>query len=139
MPTFRHGKGAYFSLGTNAVPATPVNLTSYLDNVDFPRSADEADVTVFGDTVKKFVAGIPDASVSLGGNWDATIDAQLSDLVGSTVTPNFEYGPEGNAAGRVKYSGTATVTGYSFGSPVGDKVAFTSDLRIASTITRGTF
>lgn len=136
---FRHGKGSYFALATQGTPGTTVNISSYTDEVTLPRDVDMAEVTAFGDTVKKYIPGLPDSQISLGGHWDSTLDAQLAALVGFDTAVNWQYGPEGNAAGRVRYAGTCFLSGYETSSPVGDKVSYSASLQQAGAITRDTW
>ena len=67
--------------------------------------------------------------------WDQLVDG----IVGSASSSTFEYGPNGNASPKVKYTGEAFVTNYTVTSGIGDAVKFSLDLQVTGAVTRGTF
>jgi hypothetical protein len=89
------------------------------------------------------VSGQSDTTLSISGKYDSTAatgpDVVLQGLIGLETTSTFEYGPEGGATGKVRYTGECFLTGYSVSSPVGDVVSFTADFQISGAVTRGTF
>lgn len=131
-----HGKDSYLSVNA-------VNLTTYLDSIEFPRSVETAETTTMGSESKSYISGLSDATISIAGKWDETAstgpDAVLSGLVGSDSSVAFEYGPHGNAASAIKYSGNLFLTSYQVSSPLGDVVAFTAEFQVTGDITRGAF
>ena len=141
MPTFRHGKIAAFKLDDSA--GVLRDLSTSLDNVDFPRTADLAETTAFGATGKSFLVGLPDNRITISGHFDATAttgpDVVLSGIIGVEQTQTFEYGPEGTPTGRVRYTGECRLVSYEIGSPVGDKVSFSAELTVDGTVTRNTW
>lgn len=134
MP-FVHGKSAVFKVDNSGGSLT--DISAYCDNVDFPITADTAEVTTFGDSSKEYVAGLKDATISIGGSWDATADGVLAPIVG--VAGSFEYGPAGSTAGNIKFTGEAICTGYTVTAPVGDKVSFSAEFQVTGAVTRGTY
>ena len=132
---FVHGKNAVFTIATE-------DLTQYLDNVELDISTDTAESTTLGNDFKTYVVGVSDSSLSISGKWDSTAstgpDAVLQGLIGDAPSA-FEYGPEGDTTGKVKYSGNAILTDYKVTAPVGDVVAFTADFQISGTVTKGAF
>lgn len=136
---FRHGKSGVFKLGTAAVPATPTDISSYCEEVNFPRKSDTAETTTFGATAKTFVMGLSEGTFSVKGKWDATQDAQMAALVGFDTALAFEHGPEGSTAGRIKYTGNCFVTEYQSSTPVGDVVSWSASLQITGAVTRTTY
>ena len=100
MP-FVHGKSTIFKIDNSGGSLT--DISAYLDNVDFPLSSDTAEVTTFGSSSKSYVAGLKDATISIGGSWDATADGVLAPIVGQAATVSFEYGPAGSTAGNIKF------------------------------------
>ena len=103
MPTFRHGKSTVFKVDNNAGTLTDISNT--LTDVSFPQSVDTAETSAFGSSAKSYVVGLSDATLSVSGNFDATVDAHLAAIVGKADSVSFEYGPEGSTAGYVKYTG----------------------------------
>jgi hypothetical protein len=128
-----HGKNSYLLWNS-------VNLSPFLTDVTFGGSADTAEVSAFGDTNKEYVVGLVDRNISVSGNYDAVAsgpDATLGAAVGTSAT--LEYGPGGNTAGLVKYSGSDFLTSYEVSGGIGDAVTFTAEFVPAGATTRGTF
>lgn len=137
-----HGKNSYFQLEDSG-GSTLRNLTTYLTDVTFSTEQDEAQTTTKGQTWETYLQGHTRGTIELTGRWDPTVttgpDAVLFPLLTDTGTCGFEWGPDGNTAGEVKYSGECFLTAYEITSPLADIVGFTASLRITGTITRGTF
>jgi hypothetical protein len=113
------------------------DISAFVNNVDFPETADVAETSVLGASNKTYIVGLKDATISLSGLFDATVDAILGAVVGQTATLSYEYSPEGTASGKVKYTGEAILTNYALSSPVGDVVAYSADLQCSGAVTRG--
>jgi hypothetical protein len=133
---------SYFGVEDSA-GTTLRNLTTYITDVEFPRTVDVAETTTKGQTAKTYVQGHTDATITVNGRYDSTAttgpDVVLAGLVGDAGTVGFEFGPEGNANGATKYSGEAILTGYSISSPLADVVGFTAEFQITGAVTKGTF
>lgn len=134
MP-FVHGKTADFRIDNSGGSLT--DISAYCDNVDFPLTADTAEVTTFGDSSKEYIAGLKDATISISGSWDATADGVLAPIVG--VAGSFQYGPAGTTGGNIKFTGECICTGYTVTAPVGDKVSFSAEFQVTGAVTRGTY
>jgi len=133
---FVHGKDSVFKLDNSS--GTLTDISSYVNNVDFPETADVSETTTLGADNKTYIAGLKDATISLSGLWDSTADAIFGAVVGQSATLSFEYSPEGTTGGNVKYEGEAILTSYAISSPVGDAVGYSADLQVSGAITRGT-
>ena len=133
---FVHGKSSVFKLDNASGSLT--DISSFVNNVDFPETADVAETSVLGASNKTYIVGLKDATISLSGLFDATVDAILGAVVGQTATLSYEYSPEGTGSGKVKYTGEAILTNYALSSPVGDVVAYSADLQCSGAVTRGT-
>ena len=133
---FVHGKSSVFKLDNASGSLT--DISAFVNNVDFPETADVAETSVLGASNKTYIGGLKDATISLSGLFDATVDAILGAVVGQTATLSYEYSPEGTASGKVKYTGEAILTNYALSSPVGDVVAYSADLQCSGAVTRGT-
>jgi len=133
---FVHGKSSVFKLDNASASLT--DISSYVNNVDFPETADVAETSVLGTSAKSYIVGLKDSSISLSGLFDATFDAIAGAVIGQSATLTFEYSPEGTSSGKVKYTGEAIMTNYSLSSPVGDVVAWSSDLQVSGAVTRAT-
>ena len=133
---FVHGSDSSFKLDNASGSLT--DISTYVNNVDFPETADVAETSTLGASNKTYIVGLKDATISLGGLFDATVDAILGAVVGQSATLSFEYSPEGTASGKGKYTGEGILTSYTLSSPVGDVVGFSADLQVSGAVTRGT-
>ena len=133
---FVHGSDSVFKLDNSGGSLT--DISTYVNNVDFPETADVAETSTLGASNKTYIVGLKDATISLGGLFDATVDAILGAVVGQSATLSFEYSPEGTASGKVKYTGECILTSYTLSSPVGDVVGFSADLQVSGAVTRAT-
>ena len=132
---FVHGKTAEFQIDNSGGSLT--DISAYCDNVDFPLTADTAEVTTFGDASKEYIGGLKDATISISGSWDATADGVLAGIVG--LAGSFQYGPAGTTGGNIKYTGECICTSYNVTAPVGDKVSFSAEFQVTGDVTRGTY
>ena len=137
MPTFRHGKSTVFKVDNNAGSLTDISNT--LTDVSFPQSVDTAETSAFGSSAKSYVVGLTDATLSVSGNFDATVDSHLAAIVGKADSVSFEYGPEGSTATFVKYTGEAFLTSYEKSGAIGDVVTYSAEFQITGAITRGAY
>lgn len=142
MPTFRHGKNAVFKLDNAA--GTLVDFSNVLNEVGFPREVETGETTSFGQNSKTYLVGLSDSSFSISGTWDATVDGTITAAIaalqnGTSASLTFEYGPEGSATGRKKYSGECIITSYEVSSSVGDVVTFSLEAQNTGDVTASTF
>jgi len=135
MPTFIHGKSTDFELDDTG--GTSRSLSNVLTSVDFPETIDTAESTAFGSTSKSYLVGLRDATISVSGLWDATVDGYIIGTEPASRT--FIFGPAGNTSGNVKYTGEAILTNYSVSAPVADVVTFSLDLQVTGNVTRTTY
>ena len=135
MPTFVHGKSTHFEIDDTA--GTSRDISDTLTSVDFPETIETAETTAFGATSKSYIVGLRDATLSVSGIWDATVDGYF--IGTEPASRSFIYGPAGDGSGNVKYSGEALLTSYSISNPVGDVVTFSADFQVTGDVTRGTF
>jgi hypothetical protein len=137
MPTFRHGKNASFKVDNSG--GTLTNISDTLNSVTFPREIETLETTSFGSSTRSYVVGFSDATISIEGSFDATVDAHLAGILGQEASVSFEYGPEGTTNGLVKYTGEALMTSYETSAGVGDIVTYSAEFQVTGAITRGTF
>ena len=142
MPTFKHGKDAHFALDGTA--ASLVVISDTLNEITMPREIETAETTAFGQGDKTYITGLADATVSLSGMFDATVDTQINGDIanlksGSVATVSFEYGPAGSGSGNPKFTGEALITSYEIGSPVGDVITYSLELQVTGGVTATVF
>jgi hypothetical protein len=133
---FVHGKSAHFEIAD--VGDVSRDISAYCNSVDFPRTADTAEVSCFGAVAKAYLAGLKDGTITIEGEWDAVVDGYLDGIVGVDAQA-FIYGPAGSTAGLVKYSGACICTAYNPPADLTRAVSFTATFQITGVVTRGTF
>jgi predicted secreted protein len=136
MPTFVHGKSTNFTLDDTAGSVRDISNT--VTSVDLPETLDTAETTAFGSSAKSYIVGLTDATISVSGIWDATVDGYIAGGA-EPASRSFVFGPAGSTAGNVKYTGEAIVTSYSISNPVGDVVTYSLDLQVTGSISRTTY
>jgi hypothetical protein len=112
--------------------------------VDMPRSLDTGETSVFGTNDKTYLIGQADGTVAIAGLFDPTVDAQINAVIqglldGTIVTTSVEWGPQGGATGKIKYSCEVVWTGYSVTAGVGDVLNFKLDGQRSGATTRAVY
>jgi hypothetical protein len=124
------GIATYFALGSATTPSVVDDISDFLDGVEPTEDVDELDGTTFRNAQKRIVPGFRATSYSLSGKWSASAHAFFSPLRG-TKNVSYEYGPEGNAGGMTKITGTCNVLNYSGPVAAQDAITtFTVELRV---------
>ena len=134
MPTFTHGKSAAFKIDDSG--GTLRDISNVLTDVAVSRTADVAEVSAFSNSSKAYVAGLKDATITISGSFDATVDGYLSGILG--VEGSFEFYPIGTTGGNPKASGEAICTSYDRTPDVGGAVTFTAAFQVSGDVTEGT-
>jgi hypothetical protein len=137
---FVHGKNTYIALNDGS---SLKNISQYCDNVSgLPGARDLAEVTSFGAGGTQSIPGLENISFSISGNFDPTAStgphAVLNALRTTAAATAFEYCPQGNTSGNVKFSGSCWMSSYEVESSVDDKVSFKAEFQVEGTVTVGT-
>lgn len=134
MPTFTHGKNAAFKIDDSG--GTLRDISDVLTDVSISRTADVAEVSAFSNSSKAFVSGLTDATLTISGSFDATVDGYLSGILGAEGS--FEFYPIGTTGGNPKASGEAIMTSYDRTPDIGGAVTFTAAFQVSGDVTEGT-
>ena len=134
MPTFTHGKSAAFKIDDSG--GTLRDITDVLTDVSVSKTADVAEVSAFSNSSKAYVAGLKDATITISGSFDATVDGYLKAIVGASGS--FEFFPIGNSSGLPKASGEAICTSYDRTPDVGGAVTFSASFQVSGDVTEAT-
>jgi hypothetical protein len=134
MPTFTHGKNAAFKIDDSG--GTLRDISDVLTDVSISRTADVAEVSAFTNSSKAYVAGLKDATITISGSFDATVDGYLSGILGAEGS--FEFYPIGTTGGNPKASGEAIMTSYDRTPDIGGAVTFTAAFQVSGDVTEGT-
>jgi predicted secreted protein len=143
MPTFRHGKSARFELDNAA--GTLVELSDVIEDISFSQSLETAETTTMGNSAKTYITGLSDATISVSGKFDATIDAQINAIQaglsdGTIESSSWTYRANSGAIASTnpEYQGEALITSYEVSASVGDVVTFSLELQVTGAIVRDT-
>lgn len=132
---FTHG-----SLATLAIDAAGgtsyTDISSYLNEASPDFEVDTAETTTLGKTSKTYIPGLNDATFSLSGLFDPTVDALLWSLRRASPNPTFRYRPAGAGTGLPEYTGQVVLTSYSIGTTVDEAATIEAELQASDTITR---
>ena len=134
MPTFTHGKSAAFKIDDSG--GTLRDISNVLTDVSVSKTADVAEVSAFSNSSKAYVAGLKDATITISGSFDATVDGYLKAIVGAAGS--FEFYPIGTTGGNPKASGEAICTSYDRTPDVGGAVSFSASFQVSGDVTEGT-
>lgn len=129
-----HGRLTHFKINS-------VDLSPWCDSSDYNDEADLHETTTYGKSTKTYAPGLKNVSFSVGGLYDAAaaaVEPTLRPLVGAAATA-FEFGPEGSAGTKKKFSGSALVKSFKTSQPVGGMVRWTAEVQMTDTVTVGAF
>lgn len=127
-----HGSKAFFSI--TDVGSVARDLSGLLDSSGLPRSADTAEVTTGGMTSKKYIGGLLDGTLPIGGPFDPVMDGYLSGILGLERT--YIYRPQGTGTGLVQYGGLAILTSYEPDTSVDDAGRMTGEFQLSGDAAR---
>jgi hypothetical protein len=134
---FGHGKDAVFKLDNAGASLT--DISAYIRSVRYNPTAAADETTTMGKASKTFIAGLKDATISVEGFWDPTVDAIFNSALGSSTTKTFEHGPEGGTSGDIRYTGECICTSYNIDPAVDGVVPFSAELQVTGDVTRNTY
>jgi len=142
MPTFSHGKNAVFKIDNAA--GSLIDISNTVNDVSVSRAIETGETTSFGNSSKTYIVGLADATISVSGSFDATVDNHLTTLIdaqiaGTNASASFEAGPQGTAVSSVKYTGESIVTSYEVNPTVGDVVTYSLEIQVTGAVSRTTY
>lgn len=137
-----HGKDAYFAVDDSG--GTLRNIGGHVDNVSgLPSARALSEVTSYGDSGERFIPGLQGASFTVTGQWDtAALTGSITVLNGlrtATATSTFEFGPEGNSSGDIRYTAECWLENFTVDVSVKEKVPFSATFRMDNGLTVNTF
>ncbi len=124
-----HGKDTTLSMDDTS--NTPTDISSYVDSSSLQRIVALAITTAYGDEDETHIAGIGSATIPVSGPWDATFDALVGTTTQMKTARTIAY-----VMGGVTFSGEAFLENYQIDNPVGDKVAWSANLRFTGAVGR---
>ena len=137
MPT--HGKDTVVSIDTAVTGNALTDISDSCDTCEFSIDQEVQDITTFGANSRGFIPGLRNATISVGGPQDDTIDTVFLGGAEPTDGRDFVYGPEGGTSGDRKYDCKAIMTGFNPSSGVGDAARWSGELQVTGDVTLGTY
>lgn len=135
-----HGAGAHFAVNDGTSLRI---LSTYVTSTDWNPTQDTHDDTTYGQTGHTFRGGLTNGTVTINGMWDRTAttgpDAVLTAMLAVKTPTAYEFGPDGNAAGKIKKSGNCVLNSYSVSAPVADLVSFSASFNLSGAVASGIF
>lgn len=137
-----HGKDSYFAVDDSG--GTLRNISGHTDNVSgLPGARALSEVTSYGDSGDRFIPGTEGTAFTVTGQFDSSASTGsatvLNGLRTASATSSYEYGPEGNTTGDIKYSGECWLESFTVDASVKEKVPFSATFRTDNAISVGTF
>lgn len=139
-----HSKLSVVKIDTSGGVLTDVS--TYCNSFSIERELEENDITTFGAvTSRSFIAGFANVSVSTGGPWSRESDTFFSAIftafrAGTLTSVSFEYGPEGEASGDIKYSGELVMNTYNgANAEIDNPQEWEAEFRVSGNLTTGTY
>lgn len=118
---------------------TLTDISTQCKKVGLSNSVESFDVTAFQSTSKEYLVGFSDGKFSVDGFLDATINSHLFGVLGQEASISFQWGPQGSASGKPKFTGECFITTYDPTSEVNGPNTFTLALQVTGAITVGTY
>jgi hypothetical protein len=137
-------RGANAFIRIDGVAGSPVNVSMYSDDFNWPQTVDTAEVSTFGSTAKAFITTLTDGdTVSQSGPYDVAMGTFLSTIkaaqTAGSSTATLEYSPGGSVAGQPKISAEAWLVGYNPSSPVGGRNEYSASWQLTGAVTNSTW
>lgn len=123
---------------------TTRNLSQYINSVTgIPGVRELMDVSALGDSGRRWISGLEQATIVLEGHFDTTTttgpDAVLGVLRTNTTVSAWNYGPNGLAVGQIRYSGSGLIRNYVADARLGEVVVWRCEIENDGVVTRGTY
>jgi hypothetical protein len=132
VPDFVHGRFA--KLKIKDADGNLVDISDYLLSVSLPRSIEASETTTFGHNFKTYIPGMGDATMSCEFRWAPFIEELLSGLI-QKVT-QYEYFPNGEGSGKIKYTGDCVMTSFPDESNVSDVKGGSAEFQVSDSVIR---
>lgn len=139
MSDFITGKNAHLRLDNAA--GTPTDISSYITSLTPTSNTEEFGVKVWKAERVAKVAGFKEEDWEIKGPWTPEADTFWRGIAGEDEGKgiDYEFGPDGDAAGKTKFTGTANATHYEIDETSAEGVVnYTARLSILTKVV-GTF
>ncbi len=139
---FKPSNQSWFAIDTVAGSLT--NRQPYIDNVEWPQSVEQTEVSAFGTSSKAFIPNLTDGDdISISGPYDVTMYTALTAVkaaqAAGSSTCSVGWGPGGSVASQAVVTAETWVKSLSFKSAVGGRVEYAATLQVTGAVTNSTF
>lgn len=114
---------------------TMQDISEYLTGGTLPREIDQLEATHFGDESHRFVPGLKNTTMTGEGDFDPVPDGWFDGIAGKRGVA-FEYYPQGEGSGMVKYSGACNLSKYEINDSVGELGKFSVEFQVDGDVAR---
>lgn len=125
----RHGKDTVFIFNG-------VDISTHQNSTEWEQTADEHDVTTYGNDSHVFAGGLYGGSATIGGIYDSSLTtgprAIIKPQVGNVVP--VLYRPEGTGTGLPQDDADVLVKSYKESAPVADMIMWTATLTLSGDV-----
>jgi hypothetical protein len=119
------------------------DISTYLNDISVSANVDTVETSTFGDTAKKYIAGLKDGSASFGGFW-STVAGEIDDILATTfaageTTNVLTIAPAGTTLGNRGQMLAGIHTTYEVAGSIGDAVGITGEMQASGGVDAGRF
>jgi hypothetical protein len=123
---FKHGQDTVVKLNA-------VDLSAFTNTTSFGDETETHEVTCYGNSRKRYSAGLGDGKVTIGGVYDDGASgprATIKPLKAAGTAVAFIFQPEGTGAGKAQSTVDVIIKSYNESAPVGDMISWTAELQM---------
>jgi hypothetical protein len=117
-----------------------VTLSDHVTSATLTNSAEDVDVSAFGDTARSFVSGLTSGQLNITWQQDyaaSEVDVTIQGLIGTVVTFALTPTAASVSATNPKYEGSVLVTDYTpISAEIGSLSTFSTSWPVSGAITR---
>lgn len=126
----RHGKDTVFIFNG-------VDISGHQNTTEWEETADEHDVTTYGNDSHVFAGGLHGGSATIGGIYDSSLTTGPRYVIKPQKGNNVPvlYRPEGTGTGLPEDSAEVLVKSYKESAPVADMIMWTATLTLSGDVT----
>ena len=108
------------------------DVSAYLTSITFNESGNVIDTATFGDTYKEYIRGQADLTFSIEGIYDPYMGTLLFGLGTASSTVSWEFYPQGETVGDLRYGGECFLTSSSVPSGLDEAVTYAAEFQVTA-------
>lgn len=120
------------------------NVSAYLDNLTFPQSTEMLEVTPFGSSSKRYIAGLNGGDqIGISGALETGFGTIMANAKAAqdagTASFTAVYGPAGSVSGAPKITAEYLIASWEISTGVGGRAEFSGSLQIDGAVQNQTW